>query len=107
MVRCFPSIGLGPSDPLPRRDKRLHWNVDHMLDLEHADLVQVFVLRYPERIERRLGEFLEAQSVTTILAPGIGAHDVKGATHLFRVDAPAAWWDALPDELLCLCAGTT
>jgi Uri superfamily endonuclease len=100
MLALFPSLGLGTGDLLPRNGKRLHWNVDYLLDHEAAELAGVFVLRRGERLERELGQFLEQEPCTRIIERGLGANDVAGNTHLLRVEAEEAWWRRLPERLM-------
>ena len=44
MLERFTAIGLAPGDLLPRWPKRLHWNIDHLLDLDAAELPDAYLL---------------------------------------------------------------
>ena len=77
----------------------LHWNVDHLLDLPVADLTGACILRTPECLEARLGQFLECDPHTIVVEKGLGANDVPGNTHLLVLAAGDAWWAMLPERL--------
>ncbi len=102
LLDLFADHDLGPDNPLPTRPKTLFWNIDHLLDLPKAHLVEVFALRSPQRLEGPLGQILEADSHTTVFEKGLGANDVPGNTHILHVAAPEAWWDALPARIIQL-----
>jgi Uri superfamily endonuclease len=100
----FRAIGLGPVSLSPPRSKKLHWNVDHLLDLEAAALVGVYAIRSPARLEADLAHALAADPGTEILSPGLGANDVRGGTHLLRVVGGEGWWEGL-GKWLAACYG--
>ena len=55
MINRFSECGLGPRDLLPKHGKTLHWNIDFLLDLQSAELVNIFAIRSTEnRIAKRL-----------------------------------------------------
>lgn len=97
--RRFSSIGLGNGNLEPSGQKKLHWNVDHLLDLPAAELTGACILRTPEYLEERLGQFLERDPHTIVVENGLGANDVPGNTHLLRFSGGAAWWSSLPRRL--------
>ena len=99
MLRRFKAIGLGNGDLKPARKKNLHWNVDHLLDLPVAELTGACILRTPECLEARLGQFLECDPRTIVVEKGLGANDVPGNTHLLGLAAGDAWWAMLPERL--------
>ena len=99
MLRRFKAIGLGNRDLKPAREKNLHWNVDHLLDLPVAELTGACILRTPECLEARLGQFLECDPHTIVVEKGLGANDVPGNTHLLGLAAGDAWWAMLPERL--------
>lgn len=99
MLRRFKAIGLGNGDLKPARKKNLHWNVDHLLDLPVAELTGACILRTPECLEARLGQFLECDPHTIVVEKGLGANDVPGNTHLLGLAAGDAWWAMLPERL--------
>ena len=99
MIR-FIECGLGPRDLLPKRSKTLHWNVDFLLDLQSADIVNILAIRSLERLENRIAKRLENDPHTEIIEPGLGANDTPGNTHLLRVRADNTWWASLADKAM-------
>lgn len=92
MITRFAKCGLGPRDLLPKRGKTLHWNVDFLLDLQLAEIVNILAIRSPERLENRIAEYLEHDPHTHIIEPGLGANDAPGSTHLLRLRADNISW---------------
>lgn len=99
MINRFIECGLGSGNLLPRQGKILHWNVDFLLDLQSAELVNVFAIRSAERLENRLAKRLEQDPHTEIIEPGLGANDTPGNTHLLRIREDKMWWASLADKL--------
>lgn len=99
MLRRFKAIGRGNGDLNPARKKNLHWNIDYLLDLPVAELTGACILRTPEYLEERLGQFLKRDPHTIVVEKGLGANDVPGNTHLLRLSAGDAWWATLPERL--------
>ncbi len=100
MMNRFIECGLGPSDLLPKRRKTLHWNVDFLLDLQSAEIVNILAIRSPESLENRIAKRLENDPHTEIIEPGLGANDAPGNTHLLRVRADNTWWVSLADQAM-------
>ncbi len=98
MLARFPAAGLG-DDLLPRRGKSLRWHVDYLLDETAVVLRAVLLLRSPRRLEKPLAHLLQTDPHTFPLAPGLGAGDSPGSTHLLGVRAPETWWASLPERL--------
>ncbi|MCB0064639.1 MAG: GIY-YIG nuclease family protein [Caldilineaceae bacterium] len=88
--------------PQPPPTKRCRWHIDFLLDQPMVALIQVYVLRTPDRMEQPLADWLLQEPATDVIVPGLGASDHPGATHLVRVTASAAWWDTLPDSALSM-----
>ena len=107
MVKQFQNCGLGPSDPLPKNGKKLFWNVDFLLDLPSAELVNIFAVRSAERLENRLATRLEQDRHTEIIEPGLGANDTPGNTHLLRVQADKIWWASVADKVKVVLEDST
>lgn len=107
MVKQFHNCGLGPSDPLPKNGKKLFWNVDFLLDLPSAELVNIFAVRSAERLENRLATQLEQDRHTEIIEPGLGANDTPGNTHLLRVQADKIWWASVTDKVKVVLEDST
>ena len=99
MIHRFIECGLGPRDLLPKQGKTLHWNIDFLLDLPSAELVNIFAIRSPERLENRLAKRLEQDPYTEIIEPGLGANDTPGNTHLLHIREDRMWWASLTDKV--------
>ena len=67
MIHQFTECGLGSGNLLPRQGKTLHWNVDFLLDLQSAEIVNIFAIRSPERLENRIAKWLERDPRTDII----------------------------------------
>ena len=99
MMARFAECGLGPRDLLPKHGKTLHWNVDFLLDLQSAEIVNILAIRSPERLENRIAKRLEQDPRTEIIESGLGANDAPGSTHLLRLRADDAWWMSIADNM--------
>ncbi len=95
MIHQFAECGLGSGNLLPRQEKTLHWNVDFLLDLQSAEIVNIFAIRSPERLESRIAKWFERDPRTDIIEQGLGANDAPSNTHLLRVRADSTWWASL------------
>jgi len=91
MITRFAECGLGPRDLLPQRGKTLHWNIDFLLDLQSAEIVNIFAIRSPERLENRIAKSLEGDPRTNIIEQGLGANDAPGNTHILHVPEDRTW----------------
>ena len=107
MINQFTKCGLGSGNLLPRQGKTLHWNVDFLLDLQSAELINICAIRSFERLENRIAKWLEGDPHTEIIERGLGANDAPGNTHLLRVRADGTWWASLPDKAMTFLAGNT
>jgi Uri superfamily endonuclease len=99
MLDEFRTFGFGTSDLLPKTGKHFRWNVDYLLDQPSVALVGAYLIRSEKRIEAEIGKLLENDPSTVVFAPGLGANDIRGNTHLLRVDADDRWWDRLIQKL--------
>ena len=99
MLTTFPRAALGDNNLLPKTDKHLHWNVDHLLNVESAELTRVIAIRSARRLERIIAVMLAADSHTSILRERLGANDMTDTTHLLRMDADDVWWRNFTDRL--------
>ncbi len=91
LLEHFGAAGVSLRKLTPSVPKRLHWNIDYLLDCAEADLTQVFYIRSPLRLEHALVACLEADCAARPLIPGFGAHDHPGHTHLFAVPTGTPW----------------
>jgi Uri superfamily endonuclease len=98
LIQRLRAVNLGEGAAVGRK-KRLHWHVDHLLDQEEAEIVGIIVVRTEKRLEAELGAWLMAMPETKVFAEGLGASDVRGNTHLLRVEAGKDWWKQLPEIL--------
>jgi len=95
MLADFPALGLADKPLRAPAGKKLHWHVDYLLEETAVTLSHVLLIRSPERLEEPLAQWLLAQPETSLIAPGLGARDVRGSTHLLPVTAPEVWWETL------------
>ena len=107
MMRRFFECSLGNGNLLPKRGKTLFWNIDFLLDLDSAEIVSVYVIRSPKRLESMLAKQLERNSHTQVIERGLGANDVPGNTHLLHVRAEEPWWASLPIQLAKVAEGNS
>ena len=107
MVNRFIEYGLGPRDLLPKHGKTLHWNIDFLLDLQSAELVNIFAIRSIERLENRIAKRLEQDPHTEIIERGLGANDAPGATHLLRIREDRMWRASLADKVRTILEEST
>lgn len=81
----------------PRGEKKLLWHIDYLLDRCEVDMTDILALRSSERLEGAIAQILMAEG--EIVAKGLGASDIKGHTHLLKVDADLSWWENLKVRL--------
>ena len=70
-------------------------------------LINILAIRSSERLENRVAKWLEHDSQTDIIEPGLGANDAPGATHLLRLRADDMAWMSLTDKAGTLLAENT
>lgn len=99
MLSQFPRMGLASIDLHAPEQKNLKWNVDHLLDVEVADLVIAYIVRSPVVLEPAIGDMLENDAHTIVFEKGLGANDRPGSTYLLRVEAEQDWWNELVPRL--------
>ncbi len=85
------------------QQKRLHWHVDYLLEQPRAALTEVIVIRSRARLEEQVADWLMGLAETAVLAPGLGASDHRGHTHLLCVPSENGWWSSLPGKLHKIC----
>lgn len=90
----------------PFSPKRLHWHIDYLLEQPEVVLSQVVALRSTVKWETAVADWLAKDPATFIIAPGLGAQDDPGHTHLLGVNADEAWWYQLPLWLDLLAQST-
>lgn len=107
LVDVLASSGLASNELQPPGSKKLFWNIDYLLDEDAVHLQQIYVLRSSLRMEDEVAKLLAADASCQPVAPGLGAHDRPGSTHLLYVHADDGWWHDLAvrlNELLLLKA---
>ncbi|MDE0467235.1 MAG: DUF123 domain-containing protein [Candidatus Poribacteria bacterium] len=107
MIHQFTECGLGSGNLLLRQGKTLHWNVDFLLDLQSAEIVNIFAIRSPERLENRIAKWLERDPRTDIIEQGLGANDAPGTTHLLRLRSDDMGWILLTDNAMAVLGENT
>ena len=80
----------------PPSVKRLRWHVDYLLDRPEVALTHVIAMHTERRIESSIADWLMARQDTWIPAPGLGASDDKGHTHLLGVALGSTLWADFP-----------
>ena len=100
MMNQFAECGLGNGNLLPRQGKTLHWNVDFLLDLQSAEIVNIIAIRSSKRLEWTIAGLLEGDADTQIIEKGLGANDAPRNTHLLRVNADETWWTSLIGNMM-------
>ena len=99
MLSRFQEIGLGPPNPLPKNGKKLFWNIDHLLDLDRVEIINVIAIRSTERLESNIAEYLENDSETQVIEKSLGANDSPKNTHILHITADEQWWLSLANNL--------
>lgn len=89
---------------LPTPPKRLHWHVDYLLDQPVCDVIQVLLMPSSRPIEHRLTEYIEAVPGAWPVAPGLGASDHPGHTHLLHWQGTPGDWNRLLADLPSLAS---
>lgn len=86
---------LGSPGLRPPPTKTLRWHIDYLLDGEGVELAAVYLLGDGAGVERAIAAHLAADLRVWAPAPGLGAGDDWGGTHLLGVQGDAAWWQGL------------
>jgi Uri superfamily endonuclease len=84
---------------LPKGEKRLRWHVDFLLDRHVVTVTHVLAICSEDRLEGVIADGLLNDDATQVLAPGLGASDAPGKTHLLRVPDEIAWWHAFVSSI--------
>ena len=82
--------------------KKLHWHIDYLLDCPQTELRHVYLRTDAPTIdwEQILAQKLNQDPECHAFAPGLGASDHDGYTHLLRVEADEAWWGEMVNWLI-------
>ncbi len=87
MLSRFKIIGLGRDELRPPNEKKLHWNVDYLLDHPAVTLSGALIFRSETRLEATLAKLLADDPATFVPEKGLGANDAPGQTHLLGLRA--------------------
>ncbi len=104
MIKQFSKCGLGPTDPIPKNGKKLFWNIDYLLDIPNAIIINVLAIRSTVRLENTIAEFLENSAGTKIIEKSLGANDTPRYTHILHVKDDDVWWVTITkniEEIFC------
>ena len=100
LLEHFTHIGLCSSNrPFPMPNKTVHWHIDHLLDLERTNLHSAFFLHGEKTLENALARLILSDAHAAAFAPGLGASDAPGQTHLLRIDSTPSWWTDISHRL--------
>ena len=100
MIKEFQECGLGQPNLIPMNGKKLFWNVDYMLDLESAEIINVIAIRSSQELEKTIGKSLEQNRHTQIIEKGLGANDTPNHTFILQVNSDNMWWNALVKDIV-------
>ncbi|MCB0047290.1 MAG: DUF123 domain-containing protein [Caldilineaceae bacterium] len=97
LLRALMDVELADSRMARPQAKRLRWHIDYLLDEFGVELCAVLLIGGDAVSEERLAARLAADPATFVPAPGLGASDHPGATHLFGLAlSPQSerddWW---------------
>ncbi len=99
MIEQFDTVGLGPKDLLPKSGKKLFWNIDYMLDLVTAEIINIIAIRSPIRLESIIAKYLEQHPATQIIEKGLGANDSPKNTHVLQINDEDRYWKSIADYM--------
>ncbi len=99
MIFQFQACELGPKNPLPKSSKKLFWNIDYMLDLVTAEIINIIAIRSPIRLESTIAKYLEQNTATQIIEKGLGANDSPKNTHVLRIDDEDRYWESIANYI--------
>lgn len=88
-------VGLDAAGP---DRKRQHWHIDYLMDAPGVTLQHVWAERTATPLEWQLAGWLATLPELQPVAPGLGASDHRGHTHLWRLD-PSGDWESLARRL--------
>jgi Uri superfamily endonuclease len=87
---------------LPKGEKHLRWHVDYVLERQAVEVTHVLAICSHQRMEGEIADRLLSDEETRIVAPGLGASDAAGKTHILRAPEPIAWWQGLSEQMRVL-----
>ena len=103
LLEALRSAAFGVPDLQPPVGKRPFWHIDFLLEEPGVSLTQVFIVRSSAALEDLIAAMLSQDPATQLIAPGLGAQDRPGSSHLIAVQAAEAWWRGLQSRLEALC----
>jgi Uri superfamily endonuclease len=84
MMRLFQTEEFMESGAIEPSGKKLRWHIDYLLEHREAEIDHIIIIRSPLRLEQQLSELLQPLPETSLIAPGLGAQDIRKSTHLLR-----------------------
>ena len=99
MISHFSECKLGPQNPIPINGKKLYWNIDHLLDLQSTEIIDILAIRSTARLENKIAEFIEHYTDTQIVEKSLGANDAPKYTHVMQVNPDEKWWNTLTKDI--------
>jgi Uri superfamily endonuclease len=85
MMNLFSEKNFTGNKEITSSTKKLHWHIDYLLDIPEAEIIHIVIIRSPLRIEQKLSELLEQLDDTSLIAPRLGAQDMKNSTHILKL----------------------
>ena len=85
MLKLFSDIKLASGELIPRTDKTLYWNIDHLLNRTEVEISSLVCVRIEEPLEAKIGKRLELRADTNVIEKGLGASEIKGNTHFLHL----------------------
>ncbi len=90
LLTALRAAGLAAPGQPPPRGKRLYWHIDYLLNETAVELTGVTLIRTAARLESALSRRLAEQPGVAPLAAELGAADLPGETHIFRLAVGAS-----------------
>jgi Uri superfamily endonuclease len=94
----FCEAGLCDTDAEFSSEKKLKWNVDHLLEQQCVELVAAYAMP-GVKLEELLGLWIQKLPAARIDHRRLGAADYKNNTHLLRIAAGDEWWEQFSTDL--------
>ena len=67
MLKFFSGIKLASGKLIPRTDKPLYWNIDHLLNRTEVEISSLVCVRIGELLEAKIGKRLELKAGANVI----------------------------------------